>query len=119
MDSLPDEIATEIFGFLAANDLCTVSLINKRFHSLAQSNFIWKNVFSRRWNMVPSSEGNLKEFYANLNCRVTGIISQYQSENHRLQELLAFEKKRQLESLNQRIQEKKNKRFIKELEMSL
>lgn len=117
MELLPDEIIIETLGYLEADDLCSAALVNRRFYEIAKSNFIWKQVFTRRWSMEPSSSGNLKEFYASLNCRVTREINQYQAEKEKLRELLAIEKKRQLDNLNQRIQEKKDRRFIKELEM--
>jgi len=112
MDALPDELLIETLLFLDADTLCKLALVNKRFYNISGSNFVWRKVFIRRWETEPSRGQNLKHFYADLNKGVTRIISKFQAETTRVQELLAQEKSRQLDNLNKRLQQKRERRML-------
>ncbi|CCU75870.1 hypothetical protein BGHDH14_bghG001796000001001 [Blumeria hordei DH14] len=43
----PNEVLTQIFSYLPATSLSTVSLVSKRFHILAATSHVWRIAFSR------------------------------------------------------------------------
>jgi hypothetical protein len=60
-ESLPQEVVLQIFSFLTtAEDLCSVSLICKEFHHIANDDQLWLPLCSPQWNVSP---GGGKEAY--------------------------------------------------------
>jgi hypothetical protein len=115
MDSLPDTLLIEIFRFLPASDICKVSQVNKKFYNTASGNYLWRDVFINRWEIVPLKNESYKQFYAELNNGVNKLIHQHQKEIARLQHLLASERERQMLILEKRLESKRIRKSLSQV----
>jgi len=55
-DWLPDEIITLIFSFIPPRDLFGIELVCKRFHSLSNSEYNWKQACLQWWSQILPKE---------------------------------------------------------------
>lgn len=112
MDLMPDSLLIEIFRYLPASDVCTLSQVNKKFYNTASGNYLWRDVFINRWEIEPLKNKSYKQLYAELNNGVNKLIDQHQREISRLQSLLAIEKERQMQMLESRLMNKRNRKML-------
>lgn len=49
MESLPNELLLKIFNYLFVIDIFNTSLINKKFNTLTNSDYLWKIISKRDW----------------------------------------------------------------------
>ncbi|KAJ5077874.1 f-box/wd repeat-containing protein pof1 [Anaeramoeba ignava] len=69
IDELPEELVFYVFQFLGAKDLIKISLVCRYTHSIANDNFIWRNLFVRKFTHLihvpvpPPSLRTWKHYY--------------------------------------------------------
>ena len=47
--SLPDELLLRIFSYLKVKDLCTCSLVSKKFRDISEDDTLWKELCRITW----------------------------------------------------------------------
>eukprot|EP00743_Colponemidia_sp_Colp-15_P005173 GILK01005567.1.p1 GENE.GILK01005567.1~~GILK01005567.1.p1 ORF type:complete len:168 (+),score=21.76 GILK01005567.1:39-506(+) len=107
-NTLPEEILIHILSLLDASDLCRVSFLSGHWKELSNSNFLWKSLCSKRWNVF-KAHTNWKAFYAEMDQGISRILEQHERESALLAATLDTERLRQQVKLRIKLAAKKKR----------